>query len=364
MSKHVVATVAEIPPGNRKLVTVRGRSIAVFNLGGEFFGLFNRCPHQGGPMCEGILTGLIESDEPGHYRYSRKGEILRCPWHGWEFDVRTGQSVLRARADPGALVSRGGRRRAASGAGTLHRRNRAGDNRGTLRRGRRLTACPVCKPGDPAPHPAHEPARTAHPACGPAVVRGSCRGAATLRSEPAGPGRPGAHRGVLDTLRTLKAHFLQVAPNGSISQGTAWLDRPGRMRFQYDPPSPLLLVAGHGLVVFQDKALNQTSNIPVGQTPLGILLADHVKLQGDVTVTAMQRLPGQIQVSLIRTASPGDGTLTLIFADNPLTLRQWTVLDAQRQETRVTLYNVETGGKFDQKLFELVDPRFFQPNQR
>jgi outer membrane lipoprotein-sorting protein len=117
-------------------------------------------------------------------------------------------------------------------------------------------------------------------------------------------------------------------------------------------------------VVFQDKALNQTSNIPIGQTPLGILLADHVRLQGDVSVTAMQRLPGQIQVSLIRTASPGDGTLTLSFADNPLTLRQWTVLDAQRQETRVTLYNVETGGKFDQKLFELVDPRFFQPDPR
>jgi nitrite reductase/ring-hydroxylating ferredoxin subunit len=93
MSKHVVATVAEIPPGQRKLVTVRGRSIAVFNLDGEFFGLFNRCPHQGGPMCEGILTGLIESDEPGHYQYSRKGEILRCPWHGWEFDLETGEHV-------------------------------------------------------------------------------------------------------------------------------------------------------------------------------------------------------------------------------------------------------------------------------
>ena len=92
MSKHVVATVSEIPPGQRKLVTVRGRSIAVFNLAGEFFGLFNRCPHQGGPMCEGILTGLIQSNEPGHYEYSRPGEILRCPWHGWEFDVKTGQS--------------------------------------------------------------------------------------------------------------------------------------------------------------------------------------------------------------------------------------------------------------------------------
>ena len=166
----------------------------------------------------------------------------------------------------------------------------------------------------------------------------------------------------LDGLRTLKAHFLQVAPNGAITQGTVWLDRPGRMRFQYDPPSPLLLVAGHGLVVFYDSSLNQTSNIPIGRTPLGILLADHVHLSGDVTVTGMERLPGQIQVTLVRTASPGEGTLTLVFADNPLTLRQWTVVDAQRQETRVTLYNVELGGKFDQNLFEFIDPRFFRGN--
>ena len=165
----------------------------------------------------------------------------------------------------------------------------------------------------------------------------------------------------LDSMRSLKARFLQVAPNGSISQGTAWLERPGRMRFQYDPPSPLLLVAGHGLVVFNDKSLNQTSNIPIGRTPLGILLADHVHLSGDVTVTGMQHLPGQIQVSLVRTASPGDGTLTLVFADNPLTLKQWTVLDAQRQETRVTLYDVQTGGNFDPKLFEFIDPRFLNP---
>ena len=92
MSKHVVARAAEIPPGGRKLVTVRGRPIAVFNLGGTFYGLLNRCPHQGGPMCEGVLTGLIESDTPGEYRFSRGGEVLRCPWHGWEFDIRTGRS--------------------------------------------------------------------------------------------------------------------------------------------------------------------------------------------------------------------------------------------------------------------------------
>ena len=92
MSWHVVAAVGDIPPGGRKLVTVRGRPIAVFNLGGEFFGLLNRCPHQGGALCEGVLTGLVEAPTPGEYTYTRKGEILRCPWHGWEFDVRTGQS--------------------------------------------------------------------------------------------------------------------------------------------------------------------------------------------------------------------------------------------------------------------------------
>ena len=96
MSRHVVATVREIPPGGRKLVTVKGRPIAIFNIGGEFFGLLNRCPHQGGSLCEGRLIGLVEASEPGHYSYSRSGEILRCPWHGWEFDIRTGQS----RCDP------------------------------------------------------------------------------------------------------------------------------------------------------------------------------------------------------------------------------------------------------------------------
>jgi outer membrane lipoprotein-sorting protein len=166
----------------------------------------------------------------------------------------------------------------------------------------------------------------------------------------------------LNTIGSLKARFLQVAPNGATSEGVAWLERPGRMRFQYDSPSPILLVAGHGLVVFHDSQLNQTSNIPLARTPLGILLSDRITLSGDVTVTGIQRQPGQIQVTLVRTATPNEGSLTLVFSDNPLLLRQWSVIDAQRQETRVTLYNVELGGHFDPKLFEFVDPRFFQNN--
>ena len=163
----------------------------------------------------------------------------------------------------------------------------------------------------------------------------------------------------LNTLRTLKARFLQVAPNGATSGGTVWLERPGRMRFQYDPPAPYLLVAGYGALVFYDAQLGQTTNIPLGQTPLGILLQDNVKLSGGVTVTNVVRQPGQLQLTVLRTASPGDGSLTLIFADNPLVLRQWIVLDQQRQETRVTLVDAQLGGTFDPKLFQFIDPKFF-----
>ena len=92
MSKHIVATVDEIPPGERKMVDIAGRAIGVFNISGEYYAVRNRCPHQGGPVCEGYLSGFLKARVPGEYTYTRKGEILRCPWHGWEFDVKTGQS--------------------------------------------------------------------------------------------------------------------------------------------------------------------------------------------------------------------------------------------------------------------------------
>ena len=98
MAKYVVATVDEIPPGNRKLFELSGRSIGVFNIDGSYYALRNRCPHQGGPLCQGKLSGLIQSAKPGEYDYSRPDEILRCPWHGWEYDIKTGQSWF----DPGA----------------------------------------------------------------------------------------------------------------------------------------------------------------------------------------------------------------------------------------------------------------------
>jgi 3-phenylpropionate/trans-cinnamate dioxygenase ferredoxin subunit len=92
MASHVVASVDEIPPGTRKLVEVNSRAIVVFNLDGAFFALSNRCPHRGGSLAHGIQTAVVESRVPGEYLCSRPGEMVKCPWHGWEFDIRTGKS--------------------------------------------------------------------------------------------------------------------------------------------------------------------------------------------------------------------------------------------------------------------------------
>jgi 3-phenylpropionate/trans-cinnamate dioxygenase ferredoxin subunit len=92
--RHVVGRAADLAPGGRLIVVLEGRSIGVFNVGGELFALRNTCPHQGGPLCRGTLSGLLTAPAPGEYRYERRGEVLRCPWHGWEFDIRTGRSLV------------------------------------------------------------------------------------------------------------------------------------------------------------------------------------------------------------------------------------------------------------------------------
>jgi nitrite reductase (NADH) small subunit len=96
---YVVGSVDEISGGGRRIVHVAGRSIGLFESNGRLFAIRNRCPHQGGPLCAGPLTGLVTSSSPGAVNFERDGEILRCPWHGWEFDLTNGRSIV----DPDAV---------------------------------------------------------------------------------------------------------------------------------------------------------------------------------------------------------------------------------------------------------------------
>ena len=94
MVRHVVSRVSELPPGERRIVEVAGRSIGVFNVNGAFHALRNSCPHQAAPLCLGSIKGMTMPSRPGEYIWAREGEILRCPWHGWEFDILTGRSIF------------------------------------------------------------------------------------------------------------------------------------------------------------------------------------------------------------------------------------------------------------------------------
>jgi len=94
MARHVVCRVEELPPGGRKIVEVRGRAVGVFNVNCSYYALLNRCPHRNAPLCKGTITGLVQGPEPYKIELSREGEVLRCPWHGWEFDITNGHSVF------------------------------------------------------------------------------------------------------------------------------------------------------------------------------------------------------------------------------------------------------------------------------
>ena len=94
VEKYKICPTDEIPPGDRKIVDIGGSSVGIFNIDGEFHALANVCPHQLAPLCKGRVTGTVSSSEVGEYNWEREGRILRCPWHGWEFDVTTGESVF------------------------------------------------------------------------------------------------------------------------------------------------------------------------------------------------------------------------------------------------------------------------------
>ena len=155
----------------------------------------------------------------------------------------------------------------------------------------------------------------------------------------------------LNNIRTMTARFQQVAGNGA-STGKLWVARPGRMRFEYDPPTPIALLADAQSVYYWDKELNQTSKYELRQTPAWFFLRDPISFGGDVVVTRFERAGGIIRVTLVESGRPELGSLTLVFRENPLALVQWTVIDQQGKSTTVSLYDVQFGVALDPEMFQ------------
>src|SRR5438105_5643261 len=159
----------------------------------------------------------------------------------------------------------------------------------------------------------------------------------------------------LDSIRTMYAKFRQIASGGSIATGQLWMARPGRMRFEYDPPSPILLLADMFYVYYVDKELIQMSKVGLKSTPAWLLLRDPITF-GDLIVTRFERGANTIRLTVVEKAEPDNGSLTMVFSDNPLALRQWSIVDQQRKTTTVSLYDERFGMALDPKLFVYQDP--------
>lgn len=161
----------------------------------------------------------------------------------------------------------------------------------------------------------------------------------------------------LNGIRTLYSRFEQVADDGGIANGTIYLERPGQMRVVYDPPSPILIVATAGQIYYYDSKLDQVSRTYVTDTPAWFLLRDPITLTGDITVTAFSHAADTLRLTIVETKNPGLGQVTIVLADQPLELRQWSVLDAQRKRVTVTLQSPQFDVALNPNLFYWTDPR-------
>lgn len=156
----------------------------------------------------------------------------------------------------------------------------------------------------------------------------------------------------MNGIRTMTADFQQIANNGAVSGGRLWVARPGRMRFEYNPPNAITLLADASSVYYWDKQLNQISKYDLRSTPAWFFLRDPISFGADVIVTRFDHQGGLARVSVVESAQPDAGSLTLVFTENPLALRQWIVVDQQGKVTNVGLSGLQFGMALDPSLFQ------------
>jgi outer membrane lipoprotein-sorting protein len=159
----------------------------------------------------------------------------------------------------------------------------------------------------------------------------------------------------LNQIHTLKSRFVQVSSNGTYAEGDLYLDRPGRLRFEYDPPHPALLIANGVTLLYYDRELKQATFLPLWETPLWFLIRDNIDLKEGVELQKIERAAGVIRVTLKLSDDGGEGQVTLVFSDRPVALHSWEIEDAQGILTHVSLVNPQFGAAVDDSLFEHGD---------
>ena len=168
----------------------------------------------------------------------------------------------------------------------------------------------------------------------------------------------------LTGLRSLKGRFTQRGPAGQFTEGDFYLQRPGRMRFEYAPPNPILVIADGFWVGIEDRKLRSTQKYPLAATPLSLLLGERVDLLEKARIIGYEEKDGEISVTLEAKAGTTPGQLTLIFGLPNINLKRWTVVDAQGLSTEVNFFDMVTGLSLNPKLFWIDDHLLLDMNER
>jgi outer membrane lipoprotein-sorting protein len=161
----------------------------------------------------------------------------------------------------------------------------------------------------------------------------------------------------LNGIGSMQGTFVQVGPDGDLSEGNFYMRRPGRIRFEYNPPNPTLIVADGFWVGVYDTIDNTLDRFPLSETPLDLLLRDRVDLREEEAVESIERSAGQLRVRAVDPSAPDQGSITMIFTDNPLELTQWIVVDGEGLATTVALSEVRRNVELDPRLFFIEDPQ-------
>jgi len=161
----------------------------------------------------------------------------------------------------------------------------------------------------------------------------------------------------LNSIHTLKAAFVQIGPEGHVDEGTFYIDKPGRMRFEYTPPNPTLVVSDGSTAAVQNRRLNTTDRYPIWSTPLNLILSNDVNLRKNQEIAAVEHQTGELIIDARSHSSKVNGNITLVFAEPTLELRQWTVVDAQGLSTTVSVRDVRTGVSLDPSLFVVPETK-------
>ena len=164
----------------------------------------------------------------------------------------------------------------------------------------------------------------------------------------------------LKNLKTMKAEFIQTAYNGARMSGTFYLDRPGKLRFEYNEVDDFIVADGL-FIYFYDSELGEQTNAPIGQTLADFLLRKKIALQGDITVQHIGIRDGLKAITIAETGDVEAGTVTLFFAEEPYALKKWQVRDAAGYTTEIILREMETNIDLPAELFAYFKPKQDKP---